>query len=183
MITQNGNSYRTGQFSLTQTEYERVLDACDSLEDEILIKFTVATGMRREDVVNVEIQNINLTSGMVRYVEKKKGGRIRDIYIGTKLKQLLIKYYKTLPKNQKKLFDFCGKTAFNKLQNLCDIAEIPRRPFHALRATCIKRCQIAKWTPEEVCELTGDSLRVIQEHYSTPSISQMAETALNKEVI
>ena len=183
MIPQSGNSYRTGQFALTPKEYDRILESCSSLEDEVLIKFAVATGLRREDIVNVELQNINLQSGMVRYIERKKGNRIRDIYIGNKLKQLLIKYYKTLPKDQKKLFGFCSKTAFNKLQSLCDIAGIPRRPFHSLRATCVKRCQAAGWSPEEVCELTGDTLRVIQEHYATPSISQMADTATSKEMI
>jgi len=33
-----------------------------------------------------------------------------------------------------------GRTAHRKLQMYCDRARIPRRPFHALRATCIKFC-------------------------------------------
>lgn len=37
--------------------------------------------MRREDVVNVELMNIDLSTGMVRYIERKKGGRIRDIVV------------------------------------------------------------------------------------------------------
>ena len=189
METRNGQPYRTGQFALTPKEYERVLDACTSLEDEVLIKFTVATGLRREDVVNVELQNITIDSttgsptGKVRYFEKKKGNRIREVPIGGKLAQLIIKYQKTLPKAQTTLFRFSGRTAHRYLQRLCDTAQIPRRPFHALRATCIKRCQAAGWTPEEVCELTGDTLRVIQEHYATPSEGQMRETAVQKETI
>jgi integrase len=181
-VTQNGN-YTVGQDALTPLEYEKLCSACSSIEDEALLKFTVATGLRREDVVKVERQNINLISGAVTFSEKKKWGRIRTIQIGSKLCTLLIKYLKTVPKDQKLLFDFCGKTAYNKLQNLCDIAGIRRRPFHALRATCVKRCQAAKWTPEQVCKLTGDSLRVIQEHYATPSQSEMEDVATQKEII
>jgi integrase len=182
MATQNGN-YTIGQDALTPGEYQKLIESCDSIEDEALFKFTVATGLRREDVISVERQNVNLTQGMVTFSEKKKGGRIRTIPLGQKLCTLLIKYLKTVPKDQKKLFAFCGKTAYNKLQERCDIAGIRRRPFHALRATCVKRCQAAGWTPEQVCNITGDSLRVIQEHYATPSASEMGEVAKEKEII
>jgi integrase len=182
MAPLNGN-YTVGQDALTPGEYQKLCESCNSIEDEALLKFTVATGLRREDVVNVERQNLNLTTGTVIFSEKKKGGRIRTIPLGRKLCTLLIKYLKTVPKDQKLLFDFCGKTAYNKLQNLCDIAGIRRRPFHALRATCVKRCQAAGWSPEQVCNLTGDTLRVIQEHYATPSVSEMGEVAKEKEII
>jgi len=183
MTTRNGKPYKTGEFALTPTEYDRLLESCSSIEDETLIKFTVATGLRRADIVRVEIQNVIPETGKVTFSEKKKGGRIRTIYIGPKLRQLVIKYLKTIPKNQKMLFGFSERTAYNKLQHLCDIAGIPRRPFHALRATCMKRCQRAGWTPEQVVDLTGDTLRVIQEHYSTPSSSEMQEVSVNKEIV
>lgn len=182
MPTQSGK-YTVGQDSLTPLEYEKVCEACSSVEDEAMIKFAVATGLRREDLVNVERQNVNTDTGTVTFNEKKKGNRIRTTSIGPKLCNLLIKYQKTIPKDQKKLFDFCGKTAYNKLQSLCDIAKIRRRPFHALRSTCVKRCQASGWTPEQVCSLTGDTLRVIQEHYATPCDSEMKEVASIKEVI
>jgi integrase len=183
MTTRNGKPYKTGEYALTPTEYDRLLEACSSIEDETLIKFTVATGLRRADVVRVELQNLDTDSGKVTFSEKKKGGRIRTIYVGPKLRQLLNKYLKTIPKNQKMLFGFSERTAYNKLQRLCDIASIPKRPFHALRATCMKRCQRAGWTPEQVVDLTGDTLRVIQEHYATPSSSEMQEVSVLKEIV
>jgi integrase len=184
MNTRNGNKpYKTGEFALTPTEYDKLLESCSSIEDETLIKFTVATGLRRADIVRVELQNLDTDSGKVTFSEKKKGGRIRTIYVGPKLRQLLNKYLKTTPKTQKMLFGFSERTAYNKLQRLCDIAGIPQRPFHALRATCMKRCQRAGWTPEQVVDLTGDTLRVIQEHYATPSSSEMQEVSVNKEII
>lgn len=175
--------YTVGKDALTPKEYNELCDACSSIEDEALLKFTISTGLRREDVVAVEWQNVNLQNGTIIFSEKKKGGRIRSIHIGEKLRVLLIKYSKTCKHNQKYMFDFCGRTAYNKLQHLCDVAGIRRRPFHALRATCVKRCQAAGWTPEQVCELTGDSLRVIQEHYATPSSSEMQEVARVREIV
>lgn len=175
--------YTIGKDALTPKEYVALCDACSSIEDEALLKFTTSTGMRREDVVTVEWQNVDLQSGTVVFTEKKKKNRIRTIHIGEKLRVLLLKYRKTCKHSQKYVFDFCGRTAYNKLQNLCDVAQIRRRPFHALRATCVKRCQAAGWTPEQVCELTGDSLRVIQEHYATPSSSEMQEVAKAREII
>lgn len=181
MATKSGKPYRTGEWALTDKQYEGILDACGSVEDECLIKFTVSTGLRRADVVRVERQNIR--NGKVTYSEKKKGGRIREIYIGPKLQQVLSKYEKTLPKDQKLLFGFSERTAYNRLQYLCDISGIDRRPFHALRATCIKRCQKAGWTPEQVVDLTGDTLRVIQEHYAIPSGEEMREVSAKKEIV
>jgi integrase len=183
MATRSGKPYKTGEFALTPLEYDNILSSCGSIEDETLIKFTVATGLRRADVVRVLINNVNIDTGMVTYTEKKKGDRIRTIYIGPQLRQLLNKYLKTVPKEQKRLFAFSERTAFNKLQRLCIIAGIPKRPFHSLRATCIKRCQKAGWSPEQVCDLTGDTLRVIQEHYAIPSSGEMVELAATKEII
>jgi integrase len=183
MATKSGKPYKTGEFALTELEYQKVLDACSSIEDECLIKFTVATGLRRADVVRIERINVHTDTGKITFLEKKKGNRIRDVFVGPKLRQLIIKYEKTLPKDEFRLFPFSERTAYNKLQGLCDIAGISRRPFHSLRATCIKRCQKTGWTPEQVVDLTGDTLRVIQEHYAVPSSSEMSELAIQKEIV
>ena len=179
--------YTIGQDALTEKEYEKLCNVCNSLEEETLLKFAVSTALRREDIVNVLWDNIVLDEqnrkGSVKFSENKKGGIIRTIPIGANLTQLLLKYRKTCKPNQKKLFDFCSKTAYNKFQTLCDRAGIRRRPIHALRSTFIKRAQKSGWSPEAVCALTGDTLRVIQEHYATPSDQEMTEVAQEKEII
>ena len=177
------NSYRTGEYSLTRKEYEKLLDACSSIEDELMIKVAVGLGLRRYDLTHMMIADIDLSEETLSYHEKKKGNRIRTVFISAKLSQLIVKYLKTIPRDQKKLFAFSDKTAYNRLQKLCDIATIPRRPFHALRATCIKFHQAAGWRDEETAELVGDTIRVIQEHYSTPSKSEMREATETTEVI
>lgn len=176
-------SRRTGELAFTRKEYEKLLATCGTIEDELFIKIEVSFGLRREDLVNIMIDNIDLVNNTLTYIEEKKNDRIRTVPIGANLRQVIIKYLNTIPKTQKKLFDFCGRTAYNKLQRLCDQAEIPRRPIHAMRSTCIKFCQAEKWSIEAVSELTGDSIRVIQEHYLTPSRAEMHELAADKEVI
>lgn len=70
-----------------------------------------------------------------------------------------------------------------KVQFYCDKAGIERRPFYALRATCVKFCQIAGWRVEEVAKLTGDIIAVIQEHYSTPTDGEMQKAVELKAII
>jgi hypothetical protein len=128
-----------------------MLNVCGSFREEILLKGGVAWGLRREDFVKVRIVDIRETE--MTYYEKKKD-RIRIVPIGIKLSLLISKYLKTVPKNQKYLFGSSGSTAYRRLQDLCIRAEIPRRPFHALRATCVKFHQAEGWTIEQISELT-----------------------------
>ncbi len=183
LATYRDPSYRTGEHSLSRKEYGRLLDACSSIEDELMVKVGVSLGLRRYDLTHVMIADIDLDERTMSYHEKKKGNRIRTVYLSGKLAQLIVKYLKTIPNTQTRLFSFCDKTAYNRLQNLCDIARIPRRPFHALRATCIKFHHAAGWDEEQTAELVGDSIRVIQDHYATPSKSEMREATETKDVI
>lgn len=175
-------SYRIGEKAFTPNEIKKLLASCATLEDELLLKLGVSLGLRREDMVNIQVADVDLNNNLILYYEHKKA-RLRSVPIGANAKQLITKYLHTIPKNQKLLFAFSGKTAYNRLQRLCDTAGIQRRPFHALRATCVKFCQTAGWLPEQVSELTGDTIRVIQEHYATPSKAEMSEVMAEKEVI
>ena len=104
--------------------------------------------------------------------------------ISQEMARLIKQLINTRGKDQDpRLFRFTGRTAYTRLQNYCKRAGIPCRPFHALRATCVKRCQAAGWTIEQVSRLTGDTVAVIQEHYAFPSASEMAEVAQSKPVI
>jgi integrase/recombinase XerD len=173
--------YRTGQKAFTKKEFEKVLSKVGVLEDEILILLGVNTGMRRRDITSIEVKNIDLKNQSVIYYEHKKR-RTRTIFISSEMTRKLEIYLNTLPKKQERLFGFRDRTAYNRLNRYCRLAGIPERPFHALRATCIKFCQQAGWTLAEVAELTGDSIRTIQEHYETPSIEEMKETSETKRI-
>lgn len=175
--------HRSGEDALTRGEYDKALVACGTLMDELILKLGVALCLRREDMVHVMIDNIDLQNNTLLYLESKKDYRIRTVPIGANLRQVIIKYLATIPPNQKKLLPICSKTAYNHFQRLCDQAGIPRRPIHALRATGIKFCQANGWSIEAVSELTGDSIRVIQKHYLTPSKAELQELAMCNEVV
>lgn len=168
--------YRTGQHALTENEYRRVLEVIDNLEDEVLIRFTVASGMRREDVINMEIKNMDLNNGYIQFFEHKKR-KIHHIYIPQDVIILIKKYLHTIPKKQEMLFGFSSRTAYNRFQNCLVKAGLYKRPFHALRATCIKFCQLKGWTPQQTAKHVDDTLKTIEGHYTVPSDSEMKELA------
>lgn len=174
---------KSGEQALTKAEWEKLKAAIDSVEDELLIKIAITTGIRREDIVSIKISNISLSDAALTFHESKKN-KDRSIPLNPEIVQLIKKYIKTIDNPKREfLFEFTGRTAWNKLDRLCKIAKIPPRPFHALRATCVKFSQLAGWKPSEVSKLTGDSLRVIEEHYACPSDTEMKEAVQNKAII
>lgn len=181
MVTKK-ERYRTGEKALTRKEYERVLEVCGTLEDRVMVMLAVSLGLRRGDLVRVKIANIDFNNHHLTYLERKKGDRVRVVPIGQRLEQEIRMLIGTIPKGQDTLFSFKDRQAYNRFNALCEKAGIGPRPFHALRATCIKFCQQAGWTPEQVSELTGDTIEVIQAHYATPSQAEMSEVMRTKEV-
>ena len=176
MVISQSGKYRTGQDSLTKTEYALLLEKINNYEDEVLIRLTVATGMRREDVVNVNVADIDLAEGKLSFYEHKKR-KIHTVYIPDGVVQVIEKYLRTLPKKQKKLLDLCSRTAYNRFQSCLVRAGLRRRPFHALRATCIKFCQAEGWTAEQTARHVDDRISTIQKHYTVPSEGEMKDIA------
>lgn len=212
------SKYKSGEKALTHEEYRKLLSVISDVEDELLIKMAVATGLRREDLCNILISNIDLKEKKLLFHEAKKDkivreestkdekGRVirgkpvfnsdgsvrkeekwRTIDISPQLITTIEKFLKTIDKKERSkrimLFSFRGRQAYNRFNTLCKKAEINTRPFHGLRATCIKFAHDAGWQDEQICKLTGDTLSVIQMHYRTPSVSEMAEVTVKKEII
>lgn len=179
---------RTGEEAFSQEEYQKLLDACDNLQDEVMLKTGVALGIRRGDTNKIKIADIDFTNHTLMYHEQKKKNRVRIVPMEPKLEQTIVKYLKTLDKGTEYLFPsgvskWGDKTLWNRLNALCDKAKIPRRKFHALRATCVKFHQRAGWTVEQTAELIGDTVAVVQLHYSTPSKAELMELAKNQSVV
>ena len=198
--------YTTGEHALNLKEYLKLVAVIDHLEDEVMMKLAISTGIRREDlchgtmkrkridkttkkvidykvITGIKIDDIDFEQKKLSFLESKKN-RIWEVPLSDDMLVLIKKLINSKGKNQHEyLITYSGRTAHRKLQMYCDKARIPRRPFHALRATCIKFCQAAGWAPEQVAKLTGDTIAVIQEHYSTPTNAEMQAVVQDKPII
>jgi len=190
-------TYKTGRDALTYGEVVKLLNATETLEDATLLELAISTGMRRDDIVNVQVGNIKeLPSDTgfclaITYWEKKRR-RFRQVYVwGVAAKHVvqLINHNRRLktpwlfpsPRDPQK--HISSRHAYDVFQRNLQKAGLRGRPFHALRATCMKMAQRAGWTIEQTMELTGDSFRTIQEHYLTPSEDELIEVAKVRPIL
>lgn len=168
------------------------------LADEALFRLAISTGIRREDIVAIRTEGLSreffdargeATSGTVTYYEAKKR-RTRqvpvtgDTFLRTRQLVRINRRARWLfPSNHSGTGHISGRHAYDILQEALGRAKLRPRPFHSLRATCVKLAQRRGWLPEQVCELTGDTIRTIQEHYSAPSRDEMAEVAAARPIL
>ena len=197
--------YTTGEKALTRTEYNKLISVIDKLEDEVFIKLAISCGIRREDIghgtitrkrrekgkvvetfkrtTGIKISDIDFDEKRLTFFEGKKN-RNHTVPLSNDVIILIKKLINSRGKNQHEyLITFSGRTAHRKLQEYCDKAGIPRRPVHSLRGSCVKFCQAMGWSPEQVAKLIDDSIAVVQQHYATPSQSEMNEVAQEKQII
>lgn len=166
-------AYRSN--SLTWEEQEQLLLHTRSNEDHTIFKLALQTGIRREDIVNIEIGNVDLENRKLMFWEAKKR-RHWTVPLTKDMVYDLTRYINSLKKGQRKLFTFTGRTAYNKLQKTLFIAGISKRiSFHDLRRTFVKTAKKRGLSPKAVAQITGDTLKVIQEHYENLDMEELKE--------
>lgn len=185
--------YKTGEKALTPQQQEKLLMALDSYRDEVLIKLELGLGCRRSDIVRIEWSNVNEHDNGITYHEKKKGDRTHTAFVSDDIIMMLKRHQRLsngkyiFPGVKNKLSHLSDRTAYDIFNRAMKRAGIIRPnqcwPFHALRATCIKNCQRFKWSAEQTAAHVNDSVRVIQEHYTTPSMFERAQVAKEKPII
>jgi integrase len=175
--------------SLSLTQAKHLLSSIPDLGDMVLIELAINCGLRRGDIVSVKQADIDFETRTLKFHEHKKN-RIHTVPFSEKMSQSLAMWMRMnkksqwlFPARQKNSNHISSRTAYNILQRCLERAGLPKRPFHALRGTCVKLCQKAGWSIEQVAELTGDSIPVIQQHYATPSDEEMREVANDKAII
>ena len=188
-VTPTREPYLTGQLALAPSELPRLWAAIERIDDEALLRLAVATGIRREDIVHIELAAIDLGDelGWIGYWESKKR-RSRKVPISGEALRALKKHINAIPHRSRWLFParrgtaghLSGRTAWDVLNRALDRAGLERRPFHALRGTCVKLAQTNGWSIEHIADLTGDSVRTIQMHYSVPSRAEMGIVAIQR---
>jgi integrase len=169
-------------YALTENEVERLLKACGTMADYIMVILSTRYGFRREDVVRLETRNIDCEHLTITFHELKKN-RDRTIPIEADVAADLKRYIHTLSvKHGIYLLPFNdGTSAWRHLQDLCKVAGIPvppgrtGRPFHSLRGTCVKLRQKQGWSINECAALLGDEVSTVANHYLTTTPSELAE--------
>ena len=179
-----------GSVALTPDEVRRLLAPIDRLEDRALLELAVTTGIRREDLVAIPLEGLDLDSGMLTFYEAKKRRTRRLPLDGTALVTLR-SYVRTLPRGERWLFPSprlkgrheTGRLAWNVLNRWLDVAGLPRRPFHALRATAYKLAKARGWSVEQAAALLGDTIRVAMEFYGVATPGELRETVRERPLL
>lgn len=188
-------TYRTGREALTASEVARLLSKIGNLEDELLISLAVATGIRREDIVSLLVSNVQFSEdgegAKINFYESKKRRNWQVFISGNACK--LLRQHLNIIGSSKWIFPargrkgarghMSGRTAYNIYQKYLRAAGISARPFHTLRATCMKMAKSKGWSIEETMEQTGDTWRTVTQHYTTPSDKEMQDVARQKGIL
>ncbi len=164
----------TRKEALTFEELRRVLESCITLEEEVMIKLAVTTGIRREDFASIELMNVDLEERTITFWEEKKD-RPWKVPLEPPVIQVLKKYIPTLPANEKHLFPRSGRTYHRYWNNVLKRAGMPPMRFHDLRRTCMRLSRSMGRDIRFVMDLTGDKAETILQEYEGYSITEMNE--------
>lgn len=179
--------FNSGEKALTRDECERLLAACSTLEDRVMILLQVTLGLRRADLAAIQIASIDLDANQIAVPEQKNGGRARLIPIGDRLKQEIALLIATIDTTkQTTLFSIRGRQMYNRFTQVAKVAGI--RPgetitFPTLRATACRFMVEAGWRIEEIAEVLGVRIETVQKHCPPPAKGRVLQTAREKEVV
>ena len=165
--------------AFNDAELTRLLEASPTPADHLMILLASRCGFRREDIVQLKVNNFDPRNKTMTYHEKKKS-KDRTIPLEGDVVAEISRYLKTVPKKQTRLFPFTGVTAWRHLQDICKLAGIPvppgrtGRPFHSLRGSCVKLRQRQGWSVHECAALIGDEPDTVSFYYMVVSNSELA---------
>lgn len=172
-INRKPKPYRSN--SLTIEEQERILSVTETFEDLCLLRLSLSTGIRREDVCNIEIGNIDLPNRRLKFWEAKKR-RFWEVPLTIAVCQEIQRLLNTFPNGRKKLFNMTGRTAYNRLQKYLEKAGIRKElSFHDLRRTFIKTAKRKGLSPKAVSQIVGNTLATIEQSYANLDMEELKE--------
>lgn len=183
-----------GELALLPSEVPRLLESTVRSDDRALLALAISTGIRREDLVAIERAGVEVggRGAAISYYESKKG-RTRLVWVSGEAFVLLRSQLAALRGVRTRWVfpsrrgggrgHLSGRAAWDVLDRSLRAASLAPRPFHSLRATCVKVAQARGWTAEQIASLTGDSVAVIQQHYSVPSRDEMRQVVQDRPII
>jgi integrase/recombinase XerD len=78
---------------LSKEEVQRIISATNNIKHKALLSLTYACGLRRGEVINLRLTDLDKQRKLIRIVQAK-GKKDRYVGFGTKLRDLLVEYYK-----------------------------------------------------------------------------------------
>jgi integrase len=168
------------KYALTDTEIKKCLDVCNTTEKECIIKLGYTAGLRRSDMANIEIANIDFTNSKLTFHQEKKDN-MHTVPLTPDL-EICLKKHINAGKKRKYLFESpSGSTMYRRFQDILNDAGIKAigrecRPFHALRGTCYKYWQRKGMPVEQIAALLDDTLETAMKHYGTATLSEITTT-------
>ncbi len=180
----------SGEKALTPSNVDKLLTIVNDINHEGLLKLAICGGLRREDIVQVFVKDIDFQEASVTFYQHKKKNH-HTVYLPRSVIVTLEKIIKINKRvNSPYLFPstnpkkhISSRTAYNILQRYLKLAGLETIPFHALRSTCVKLCQSKGWTPEQSAKHLDDTITTIQKHYTTPSQDERKEVANEKAIL
>ena len=172
-VNRKPKPYRSN--SLTIDEQESLLSVTESFEDLTLFRLALSTGIRREDIVSIDVGNIDLDNRRLKFWESKKR-RWWEVPLTVEVCQEIRRLLNTFPNGRKRLFDMTGRTAYNRLQKYLEKAGIKKElSFHDLRRSFIKTAKRKGLSPKAVSQITGDTLATIEQSYANLDMEELKE--------
>lgn len=168
------------KYAFSNNDIQKLLNACSDQNDRVMILIAYRYGPRRDDLAQIEINNVDLKNNTLSYYEHKKK-KIRVIPLEDDVVQEIKILINSSPKRKYLLSWHNGSTCWRHLQDLCKIAGIPippgrdGRPFHSFRGTCIKYRQGQGWSVNQCAALIGDTIDTVMQHYATTTPAELAE--------
>ena len=165
--------YRSNSLSLSQQE--QLFNKLNSYEDEALFRLALTTGIRRLDIVNIMISNVNLDKRELSFWQHKKR-KIHTVPLTHDVARILGMYINSLPKQQKRLFAFSDKTAYNKLQRALKRAQITKQiSFHDLRRSFTKTAKKRGLSLKAVAQILDDKPATVQMYYENLDMDELRD--------
>lgn len=87
----------------TEVEVEKMLNSCESLRDNAIVRFLLSTGVRAEECVDLNISDIDFHKAEF-IVREGKGGKPRKLYISDVTMMWLTQYLETRKDNDDALW-------------------------------------------------------------------------------
>lgn len=155
---------------LTAADVQQLLKGCTCKRDRALILLMVDTGARRSEVCDLNWEDVDINTGLVRIVEGK-GGKTRSVVVGIETRRALLAYRRELnPDPRRSLFQTADggrfqvmgfRSVFDRISKRSGVKVTP----HALRRTFATLSLRAGMNPLHLQALMGHTTLEMTRRY------------------